>query len=418
MPILNRIPDFGKITISGYDYHLPPERIAQHPLPERDFSKLLISGRDGISEDLFFNLHHYLPEHSTLVFNNTRVVRARILCRKETGTTIEIFCLEPLYPSAEISTAFHAGPGTEWKTLVGNMKRWKSDKLTMQGIRKERTVILTAELREKFDDGTARVRFEWQPEELSFGSMLEIIGNVPLPPYIRRKPVASDVSRYQTIYATQEGSVAAPTAGLHFTGPVMQNLIKRGILPVEVTLHVGAGTFRNVSTDHVKDHRMHQETICVTADAIEKLLDGGNRKIIAVGTTAARTLESLYWIGNQVYHNPQTLPEKLDQWVPYEQQNQYLLPVTDALEALLGALKRRQLQAYQGRTQLMIIPGYQYRMLDGLITNFHIPKSTLLLLVAALIGERWKSAYQYALDHDFRFLSYGDACLFFPESAK
>ncbi len=412
------MPEYGKISISGYDYHLPPERIAQYPLPERDSSKLLISGPDGTTEDVFCNLHHHLHDHGTLVFNNTRVIRARILFRKETGTTIEIFCLEPVYPAAEISTAFHAGPGTEWKTLVGNLKRWKSDKISLHSTRDEIDVLLTAELREKYDDGTARVRFEWQPAGLSFGSVLEIIGNVPLPPYIRRKPVASDISRYQTIYATHEGSVAAPTAGLHFTGTVMQNLMKKDIRRVEVTLHVGAGTFRNVSADHVNEHRMHQEAIHVTTEAIEKLINQSETGTIAVGTTAARTLESLYWIGYQVYRNPRELPEALDQWVPYEQETRNFPPAADALEALLLALKKRNLSAYQGTTRLMIIPGYQFRILNGLITNFHIPRSTLLLLVAALIGDRWKSAYQYALDHHFRFLSYGDACLFYPDRVK
>lgn len=412
------MPEFGNISISAYEYHLPAERIAQYPLPERDNSKLLVSGPDGITEDHFFNLHYYLPEHGNLVFNNTRVIRARILFRKETGTAIEIFCLEPVYPSAEISTAFHAGPGTEWKTLVGNIKRWKTGTISLRSSRDDTEVLLTAELREKYNDGTARVRFEWQPDGLSFGSMLDIIGNVPLPPYIRRKPVDSDIIRYQTIYATKEGSVAAPTAGLHFTDRVMQNLTKKEIRPVEVTLHVGAGTFRNVSTCNVSEHRMHQEAIHVTTEAIEKLINLTGRSTIAVGTTAARTLESLYWIGCQVYRNPLNLPETLEQWFPYEQENKDLPPAEDALEALLRALKERHLSAYQGTTRLMIIPGYQFRIMNGLITNFHIPGSTLLLLVAALIGDRWKSAYRYALDHDFRFLSYGDACLFYPDRLK
>jgi S-adenosylmethionine:tRNA ribosyltransferase-isomerase len=405
------MPDPFAIRIADYDYPLPADRIAQYPLAERDASKLLIFSGERISQDVFLNIGNYLPADSYLVFNDTKVIRARLLFNKTTGAQIEIFCLEPVAPVTEIQAAFRQQAGSAWKCLVGNLKRWKAGILVHEGILNGTSCRLFAEYMNDTGDGSHVIAFHWDPPEKSFSEILELSGLIPLPPYIHRKTEPSDATRYQTIYASREGSVAAPTAGLHFTGSVFQQLEKAGIASGKVTLHVGVGTFRPVSVETIRDHSMHHEKIVVSRQTIESLLNSLSRPVIAVGTTSARTLESLYWLGVRLLlygHEP--MPA-VAQWDPY-QGSPGKISTEQALEALLRYLDSQGLEEYSGETQLMIVPGYRFMVISGLVTNFHMPKSSLLLLVAAMIGERWKEVYEYALSHDFRFLSYGDSCLF------
>ncbi len=401
------------IRISDYNYHLPAERIAQFPLPERDGSKLLVYRNGQLSRDIFSNIDRHLPENSVLVFNDTRVIRARIFFTKSTGSRIEIFCLEPISPAAEIQAAFHQQSRSTWKCLVGNLKRWKSGALIHETIHEGRLQRLCAERRSDFGDGSFEIEFHWDPPEKSFSDMLEVMGLIPLPPYIHRDTEALDAERYQTIYAAHEGSVAAPTAGLHFTPALMQKLEQHGAGFEKITLHVGIGTFRPVSVGNIRDHVMHHETIVITRPTIERILNNTGRPLFAVGTTSARTLESLYWLGVRLIKEGSGTHPHVPQWYPYQSGQSDNLTVRQSLEAVLAYLEKHNLDEYAGETRLMIVPGYQYRLISGLITNFHIPQSTLLLLVAAMIGEKWKTAYEYALSNGFRFLSYGDSCLFF-----
>jgi S-adenosylmethionine:tRNA ribosyltransferase-isomerase len=405
--------DPGAIRITDYNYPLPADLIAQFPLENRDASKLLVCDRGIITGDVFSNIAHHLPAKSLLVFNDTRVIRARLLFTKSTGATIEIFCLEPMAPSTEIEAAFHQQSRSTWKCLVGNLKRWKGVPLvlecTYQGIRHR----LFAEYVADSGDGSHAVEFHWDPPEKSFSEILELSGLVPLPPYIHRQTELLDTERYQTIYAVNEGSVAAPTAGLHFTDSVFRKLSSKDILTEKVTLHVGVGTFKPVSAKMITDHVMHHEKIVVSEKTISRLLHNRHRPVFAVGTTSARTLESLYWLGVKLIRNGMDEHPAVLQWDPYQEANLKEVETEQALEALLRYLQTRGLQEYAGETQLLIVPGYRFRMLSGLITNFHMPQSTLLLLVAALVGEDWKLAYDFALSHGFRFLSYGDSCLFF-----
>lgn len=403
---------FPQIRIEDFDYPLPDDLIAQQPSEIRDESRLLVSGGTEISEDRFFNLDHYLPENSVLVFNNTRVIRARILFLKESGTRIEIFCLEPVTPTREIARAFQAGPGTEWSVLIGNLKRWKSGELVIENETPGKEFRFSATLISRQEDGSAVVRFDWDHPEIQFGTMLEMVGKIPLPPYIRRNPEERDSDRYQTIYAEYEGSVAAPTAGLHFTPRVLHRLESKGVERLFITLHVGVGTFRNVTAKHIADHVMHPEKISVACETISALLHREPEKIIAVGTTAARTLESLYWAGCHVLVKNGNLPHQILQWAPYSDLYSEGISLKESLGALEHSLKIHKMSRFEAETQLIILPGYRFRILSGLITNFHIPKSTLLMLVAALTGDQWKRAYQYAIENRFRFLSYGDSCLF------
>ncbi len=400
------------ICIKDYDYALPQENIAQFPLSARDASKLLIYSNGVVGQDIFSNIDKHLPVNSLLVFNNTRVIHARLFFRKPTGGQIEIFCLDPLTPSAEVQAAFRQQTGSTWKCLVGNLKRWKTGTLMMEGPQEGLTCRLLADRVRDCGDGCFEIAFRWDPPEKTFSEILELLGSVPLPPYINRPAMASDNDRYQTIFATCEGSVAAPTAGLHFTESLLARLHDKGIESEKVTLHVGIGTFRPVMVEHIGDHVMHHEKIVVSAKTIGTLLASLHRPVIAVGTTSARTLESLYWLGVHLLCNGFEPLPVVAQWTPYQQDPAIKITARQSLEALLGYLDAHHLEEYSGETQLMIVPGYRYKLISGLITNFHMPQSTLLLLVAAMIGNDWKTAYEYAFLNGFRFLSYGDSCLF------
>jgi S-adenosylmethionine:tRNA ribosyltransferase-isomerase len=403
------IPD---LRPEEFDYSLPPERIAQFPLENRDDSKLLVWNQGTISESKFRNLPGFIPKNSLLVFNNTRVIRARLIFTKDTGATVEIFCLEPLSASGDYHSALLQTRSCTWKCLIGNVKRWKEGLLEKVSLNHGKEFTLRAEKMEELGDGCFSVKFTWEPVDVTFLEILENAGLIPLPPYISRASSDLDAQRYQTIYAHEEGSVAAPTAGLHFTTPVLKELEKKHCGFENVTLHVGLGTFRPMSALTVSGHVMHHEKIVVSIETIRSLLNHGNHPIIAVGTTSVRTLESLYWLGAALIADPTVLPE-VSQWEPYRDDNCDEVSPAQALTALIDYLEVNDLASYSGNTQLMILPGYNFRLTDGLITNFHMPQSTLLMLVSAFTGDRWKAAYQYALDHDFRFLSYGDACLFF-----
>jgi len=402
-----------KIQPGDFDYLLPPERIAQYPQANRDESRLLILQDGVIREDLFRQVGRYIPASSLLVFNDTRVIRARLIFSKETGATIEVFCLEPLLPP-EPGTALQAKGSVIWKCLVGNVKRWRSGVIRKDLQHGSNAVVLTAEKLEDLGEGCFSIRFSWSPETLSFAEILEHMGRVPLPPYITRAPAELDTDRYQTVYARADGSVAAPTAGLHFTPEILAQLRAANIEFGQVTLHVGLGTFRPVSTPDISAHIMHREKILVPLELIRRLIREPDKKVIAAGTTTVRTLESLYWTGVKILREERMPELSVRQWDPYEKKYAAGIPVAEALEALTDHLAKEGTHEFSGNTELMIVPGYRFRLTGGLITNFHLPQSTLLMLVAALAGKEWKSAYDYALDHGFRFLSYGDACLFFP----
>lgn len=414
------ISNVQNINIAEYDYPLPDERIAKYPLAERDASKLLIyngnvktHGRTSLQQDHFRNIGDYLPPKSVLVFNETKVVRARLQFVKESGAAIEVFCLEPITGNGDYQLAFSAGSPVEWHCLVGNSRRWKDGLLSMPLNIKGKDVVLKAERIEK-TDAYSVIRFSWEPEEISFAEVLEHAGEIPLPPYLHREAEPSDRDRYQTVFAKYEGSVAAPTASLHLTKPLIAKLKEKGHTIEEVTLHVGAGTFRPVATDTIGEHEMHSESIIVKRQTIEHLRDNIGRTIIPVGTTSMRTIESVYWIGVMLLE--QGFEERnihVNQWFPY-QDREKLPSAKESLEAILKYLEIHHLDALHATTALMIAPSCPIMITKALITNFHQPKSTLLLLVSALIGEKWKEAYRFALEHGFRFLSYGDSCLFIP----
>ena len=407
------ISNVQNINIAEYDYPLPDERIAKYPLAERDASKLLIFKDNQISENHFRNIGDYLPPKSVLIFNETKVVRARLQFVKDSGAAIEIFCLEPITGNGDYQLAFSASSPVEWHCLVGNSRRWKDGTLSMPLNIKGKDVVLKAERIEK-TDAYSVVRFLWEPTVISFAEVLETAGEIPLPPYLHREAEPSDRERYQTVFAKYEGSVAAPTASLHLTKPLIAKLKEQGHTIEEVTLHVGAGTFRPVATDTIGEHEMHSESIIVKKQCIEHLHDNIGRTIIPVGTTSMRTIESVYWIGVMLLE--QGFEERnlhVNQWFPY-QDREKLPSAKESLEAILKYLDMHHLDALHATTALMIAPSCPIMLTKALITNFHQPKSTLLLLVSALIGDKWKEAYKFALEHEFRFLSYGDSCLFIP----
>jgi len=409
------IPD---ININEFDYHLPEDKIAQFPLSGRDESKLLIYKRGLISEDIFKNIPNHLPENSLLVFNETKVIRARLLFRKSNGATIELFCLEPILPTRELQQAFEQNSGVVWKCMVGNSRRWKSGKLQKSISNNGSTFVLSAVRLQQMQDQSF-IRFEWEPSALSFSEILVHTGIIPLPPYMKREAIKSDAERYQTIYARAEGSVAAPTAGLHFTAAVFQKLDQKKIDRVDLTLHVGAGTFKPVTQNEIKNHEMHFEKILIHKNMVQQILNHLSENITVVGTTSMRTVESLYWFGVKLMIDKKS-PEEIDikQWDSYDPIYNCEIRPRDSLMEVLNYMRKHSLETVSGQTQLMIVPGYRFRIPNILITNFHMPKSTLLLLVSAFIGKGWKEAYDYALGHDFRFLSYGDACLFFKQNEK
>ncbi|MBP1630467.1 MAG: S-adenosylmethionine:tRNA ribosyltransferase-isomerase [Bacteroidetes bacterium] len=396
------------IAINDFDYNLPEDRIAKFPLEERDKAKLLVLREGAISENLFFELPSLLDRDSLLIYNDTKVVHARLFFTKDTGSIIEVFCLEPFEPN-EIQIAFAQRGEGKWKCFVGNNKKWKQDKLCKTVIYNGRPITLKAE-RIKQVDNAWIINFTWD-KEYSFAEVLGLMGVIPLPPYLNREAIDRDNDDYQTIYANQEGSVAAPTAGLHFTERTFSDLNSKGIKSSFVTLHVGAGTFKPVTTDSIAEHIMHTEKITVKKSVIEDLINYFDKKIICVGTTSVRTIESLYWHGVKLIENKDTETDiDILQWEPYTKEIN-ILPKY-ALEAILERMEKDKVDLLCGQTQIIIAPSYKYRIVKGMITNFHQPKSTLLLLVSAMIGDKWKECYNFAKENDFRFLSFGDACLF------
>ncbi|MBR4431946.1 MAG: S-adenosylmethionine:tRNA ribosyltransferase-isomerase [Paludibacteraceae bacterium] len=380
-----------EIRISEYDYPLTDERIAKYPLAERDHSKLLVY-RDGkVSEDVFYRVGDYIAAGSLLVYNNTRVIPARLVFHKESGARIEVFCLEPLAPR-DYQLALSSTTGCTWKCMIGNLKKWKSGVLSNGVLHAERLSTT---------GNTHEVRFSWDDATMSFAQLLDAQGELPIPPYLNRPTEESDKTTYQTVYSRIKGSVAAPTAGLHFTEKVLDGLRERGIKTTELTLHVGAGTFQPVKTEDANKHTMHTEIIAVPRQTIQDVIDNLGH-IVAVGTTSMRTLESLYFIGA-------TKQLSVPQFAPYE--HDYTISTEEALRNILAYLDETKQDTLHAETQIMIRPGYVFHVVDQLITNFHQPKSTLLLLVSAFVGGDWKTIYDYALSHDFRFLSYGDSSI-------
>jgi S-adenosylmethionine:tRNA ribosyltransferase-isomerase len=397
------------ISIEDYTYELPDSRIALYPEKQRDESKLLVYKDGNIKSDVFKNISSHLPHNSLLVLNNTRVVEARIMFYKSTGARIEIFCIEPDNRYHDITTALSQTKTVFWKCMVGRASSWTHQTVLEKNL--PGNILLSAKIIEKESDHFV-IQLSWTPEDHSFSEILHIAGATPLPPYIKRKADLSDAERYQTVYAKQSGSVAAPTAGLHFTPSVLRDLTSRSITTAYVTLHVGAGTFKPVKSNTMQEHDMHAEFIEVKRSLIEQLITHQHH-IIAVGTTTLRTLESLYWIGIKIAQHPD-IDESLlhvQQWEPYD--TSIDLTKKESLTALLTWMDRTKTETLITKTSLLIAPGYNFKCADILITNFHQPRSTLLLLVAAFIGKNWKSVYSYALKNNFRFLSYGDSCLLF-----
>ena len=398
-----------EIRIEDYNYSLPDERIAKFPLPKRDESKLLLYRNGEISESIFKHITDYLPQNALMVFNNTRVIQARLLFQKETGARIEIFCLEPIEPH-DYALVFQETKRCSWTCLVGNLKKWKEGTLSKTILIKDQPVVLTADKKESHGD-THLIEFTWDNETYTFADILDAAGVLPIPPYLHRETEKSDLQTYQTVYSKIKGSVAAPTAGLHFTPEVLADIDARGIGREEVTLHVGAGTFKPVKSDTIEGHEMHTEFISVRRSSIERIKNNlGN--IIAVGTTSVRTLESLYYMGVILESDPEATSEDLvvKQWMPYDLNNNRLT-AERSLQNILDYLDKHHADTLVTATQIIIAPDYAFKIVKGIITNFHQPKSTLLLLISAFVKGNWKSIYEYALEHDFRFLSYGDSSL-------
>ncbi|MDO7852747.1 S-adenosylmethionine:tRNA ribosyltransferase-isomerase [Hymenobacter convexus] len=410
-------PDPRQLSIHDFTYPLPPERIAPEPLPDRAASRLLLSRHGELVDKQFRDLPGELPPGALLIFNDTRVVRARLLARRPTGGQVELFCLEPVAPHRSLELALQQTGHCTWRCLVGNGRRWKAGPVTLEFTTSGgQTATLTAE-RQAQESGTALIDFRWEPAELPFAEVLRAAGHLPLPPYIDRPDTAADAVRYQTVYAATEGAVAAPTAGLHFTPEILAELQEKGFEIGHVTLHVGAGTFQPVKADRMADHPMHTEPILVTAALLRQLLAHRPRPVIAVGTTSLRTLETLYWLGVSLLKKeaPSNSELLVTQWQPYEwAEAAASITAETALTALLQHLETAGTDTLEARTQLLIAPGYLFRLVDGLITNFHQPESTLLLLVAALLGPGWRDVYAHALANGYRFLSYGDSSLLLP----
>ena len=402
------------IRISEFNYPLPDERIAKFPLPVRDQSKLLLYRHGEVTEDIFTSLPDYLPANSLMIFNNTKVIQARLHFHKETGALIEVFCLEPIQPNDYVLN-FQQTEHAAWLCMIGNLKKWKEGVLKREITVKGKPLTLTAE--RGACHGTSHwVDFRWNNPEITFADILEVFGELPIPPYLNRETQESDKETYQTVYSKIKGSVAAPTAGLHFTPRVLDALREKGVALEELTLHVGAGTFKPVKSEEIEGHEMHTEYISVNRSTLEKLV-AHEGKAIAVGTTSVRTLESLYHIGVTLLHNPNATEEDLHvkQWQPYETALETAAtPAVDALQAIIAYLDRHHMETLHSSTQIIIAPGYEYRIVKAMVTNFHQPQSTLLLLVSAFLHGDWRKIYDYALAHDFRFLSYGDSSLLIP----
>ncbi len=399
------------IRIEDYDYPLPESRIAYYPAPQRDNSKLLIYNKekDTITDSVFHQLPDFLDENHWIVFNDSKVIHARLRVHNATGAAIEIFCLEPLAPSTDPAVAFTLTGSVTWKCMVGNARKWKHPieiEVPMEG----RVVRILAERGEAVE-GTFEVTFTWTDPDVSFAEWIEAYGKVPLPPYIRRDAEESDTERYQTVYACHDGSVAAPTAGLHFTDGLIRSLKAKGVETEYVTLHVGAGTFKPVSSETIGGHFMHEEKIVITEEFIRKLQNNQGKRLIAVGTTVTRTLESLFVVGAKL-HLGLANPLVVDQWETYDNPDIHQVTMEQSLAAILDYLREHDTDMLRAATRLIILPTYTRHVVSGLITNFHQPKSTLLLLISNFLGDEWHRIYRHALDNDYRFLSYGDANLY------
>lgn len=412
------INDVKNIKIGDFSYTLPDEKIAKFPLVERDSSKLLVYRHGQVSEDLFHSLPSYLPFGALMIFNNTKVIQARLHFHKDVaenskslGALIEIFLLEPAVPN-DYQLIFSQTERCSWYCLVGNLKRWKEGTIKQNIAIGGHQITLTAE-RGEIHGTSHQINFSWNDSSLSFAEILDAIGEIPIPPYLNRESQESDKTTYQTVYSKIKGSVAAPTAGLHFTDRVLEDLEAHGIDREELTLHVGAGTFRPVKSEQISEHEMHTEYIAVKKGIIEKLI-AHNGEAIAVGTTSVRTLESLYYIGIYLSNHPDATEEDMhvSQWAPYEQTSD--ITTLESLQNILDYLNRHNLYILKTSTQIIIAPGYNYHIVKMMVTNFHQPQSTLLLLVSAFVKGDWKRIYDYALGHDFRFLSYGDSSLLIP----
>ncbi len=400
-----------KITIEEYDYPLPEERISKFPLQERDSSKLLLfTSENGFipRDEKFSNIHRFLPEESLMIFNNTKVIPARLLFKRHTGAIIEIFCLEPVAPQ-DYQLNFASTEKCCWKVIVGNIRRWKDGPLSIINPSDDPTIAgidLKAEMLQR-ESNKIVVQFSWKGGD-SFSKVLDMCGRVPIPPYLKRDPHPLDRVRYQTCYALIEGSVAAPTAGLHFTDTVLRKISEKGIEQGYISLHVGAGTFLPVKSEYIAEHNMHSEPFSISLKLIKSLLKHASTHIIAVGTTSTRCLESLYFLGVQTIEKK--TPSYVSQWEPYRAEG-FNYTLQEALDALVGYMEANSLENLVSRTEIIILPGYRFRVIDHLITNFHQPKSTLLLLISAFVGKSWREIYKFALENDFRFLSYGDSSL-------
>lgn len=402
------ISDPRHIQIENYNYELPDERIAKYPLAERDSSKLLVYKSGELIDAAFKDISEHIPQDSLMIFNNTKVIQARLQFQKETGAKIEIFCLEPSIP-VDYLLNFQQTKQCSWLCLVGNSKKWKEGTLTLNVEVNKSKLTLFAERLERVGD-SSEIRFTWDNESVTFADILEAVGELPIPPYLNRKTEESDINTYQTVYSKIIGSVAAPTAGLHFTPKVLEQIDAKGIQRAEVTLHVGAGTFKPVQASEIGGHDMHSELISVKKELIELLLANSNRKIVAVGTTSVRTLESLYYLGVLLASNADTQELFVSQWMPYECEAN--LSVAESLNVILNYLNDHQLDVLVAHTAIMIAPSYNYKIVKAIVTNFHQPKSTLLLLVSAFTkGDKWQQIYKHALDNNYRFLSYGDSSL-------
>ena len=399
------------LSIQQFGYELPQEKIAKHPLPERDSSKLLVYQSGGIRDHQFSEISSIVPSNSLLLLNNTKVIHARILFKKSSGAHIEVFCLEP--SNGNYEQTFNSFGECQWICMVGNLKRWKNETLSKEISVAGTPVTLEAKLISPLKDGFL-IAFSWSAKSISFGKLLEYGGILPIPPYLNRDTESSDEEQYQTTFSKIEGSVAAPTAGLHFTAKLLEELKSNGIQIGELTLHVGAGTFRPVKASRMEDHEMHKESIYVNLQTLREVLKALENKnpIIPVGTTSLRTIESLYWFGVKLlFHKNKGNELEVSQWDPYEMPDH--IEPTKAIEAVILHMVDHNIQEISGYTQLLIAPGYKVKIADALVTNFHQPGSTLLLLVAAFVGDNWTKIYNHALINDYRFLSFGDASLLF-----
>jgi S-adenosylmethionine:tRNA ribosyltransferase-isomerase len=397
----------SQLPITEYNYPLTEDYIAKYPLENRDDTRLLVYNAHSIIDSFFRNLNQFIPNHSLFIFNDTKVIKARLIFKKPEGSKIEIFCLNDV--SSGVGFAI-------WKCYVGNSKRWKNQELSLPDKNKSLTLVAK---RLSTSEDTHTIKFTWEDPNLSFNEILENFGQIPLPPYLNRVPNECDSTRYQTVYAKNDGSVAAPTAGLHFTQRTFKDLELKKCIWENLTLHVGAGTFKPVMVENALDHTMHEEKIIIQIDTISRLISNISQTIIPVGTTSMRSLESIYWLGNQMYNNGIESLEKtgsffIDQWCPYKNSNN--ISALDSLKTIESYMISKNLTELSGYTRIMIVPGYTFKLSKALITNFHQPQSTLLLLVAAFIGENWRDVYIHALENKYRFLSYGDSSLLFPNS--